>query len=138
MNPSSSYMNSSVATKKKHEPPVWKWKGLKLTADTEKGYSIADFLHENTPKLEDSVLGPGGGAGVGCGVGLGLGLVGGLGFGGSAWNHVRVAFGFGIGCGVGVGFGYGQGFGYGSRWETLKSRILKPPPGSKKRILIQI
>ncbi|KAI3712948.1 hypothetical protein L1987_71518 [Smallanthus sonchifolius] len=139
MNPNSRYINGvHTKNKKKQEPPVWKWKGLKLTADTEKAYSIADFIHENGPKVEDSVLGPGGGAGVGCGVGVGLGLVGGMGFGGSAWNHVRVAFGFGIGCGVGVGFGYGQGFGYGSRWETLKSRIVRPRAGSKKRVLIQI
>ncbi|KAF5778730.1 hypothetical protein HanRHA438_Chr12g0562191 [Helianthus annuus] len=122
-------------TKKKQDPPVWKFKGLKLTADTEKSYSVTDFLRE---KREDSVLGPGAGAGVGCGVGVGFGLVGGMGFGGSMWNHVRVAFGFGVGCGVGVGFGYGQGFGYGSRWETLKARVVKPGPGSKKRVLIQI
>ncbi|KAK1439083.1 hypothetical protein QVD17_04898 [Tagetes erecta] len=124
--------------KKKQEAPLWKLKGLKLRTEKEKGYSVADFIHENAPKVEDTVLGPGGGAGVGCGVGVGLGLVGGVGFGGSMWNHVRVAFGFGIGCGVGVGFGYGQGFGYGATWENLKARIVKPHSGSKKRILIQI
>lgn len=133
-----SFINAIHKTKNKQDPPLWKYKGLKLTTSPEKSYSITDFINENGPKLQDSVLGPGAGAGVGCGVGVGLGLVGGFGFGGSAWNHVKIAFGFGIGCGVGAGFGYGQGFGFGSRWETLKTRIGKPSPGSKKRILIQI
>ncbi|KAI3521534.1 hypothetical protein L1887_11005 [Cichorium endivia] len=100
---------------------------------------IADFFHENVPKLEESVLGPGAGAGVGCGVGLGLGLVGGVGFRGLEWNQIaRITFGFGVGCGVGLGFGFGQGFGFGSSWETLKSRVVKSNPGLKKGIVIQI
>ncbi|KAI3699462.1 hypothetical protein L2E82_43798 [Cichorium intybus] len=121
------------------DPPLWKSKGLKLTSDSGKTYSIADFFHENVPKLEESVLGPGAGAGVGCGVGLGLGLVGGVGFRGSEWNQIaRITFGFGIGCGVGLGFGFGQGFGFGSSWETLKSRVVKRNPGLKKGIEIQV
>ncbi|CAI9276606.1 unnamed protein product [Lactuca saligna] len=138
-NSNSSYINGvHIKNKKKQDPPLWKWKGLKLTTDSEKAYSIADYLHEYAPKVEDSVLGPGAGAGVGCGAGVGVGLVGGMGLGSSAWNHVRIAFGFGIGCGVGAGFGFGQGFGFGSSWETLKSRVVKPKPGSKKRLVIQI
>nr|XP_043639092.1 glycine-rich protein 5 [Erigeron canadensis] len=137
MNPKT-YINGVQNSKKNQDPPLWKFKGLKLTTETQKTYSMTDFINVTAPELTDSVLGPGAGAGVGCGAGFGLGLVGGMGFGGSAWNHLRVAFGFGIGCGVGVGFGYGQGFGYGSRWETLKARIVRPGPGSKKRILIQI
>lgn len=138
-NSNSSYINGvHIKNKKKQDPPLWKWKGLKLTTDSEKAYSISDYLHEYAPKVEDSVLGPGAGAGVGCGAGVGVGLVGGMGLGSSAWNHVRIAFGFGIGCGVGAGFGFGQGFGFGSSWETLKSRVVKPNPGSKKRLVIQI
>ncbi|KAI3665560.1 hypothetical protein L6452_44187 [Arctium lappa] len=131
-------MAHTSKSKKPLQPPLWKWKGLKLTTDAEKTYSIADFLHENAPKLEDSILGPGAGAGVGCGAGIGIGLIGGVGFGGSDWNHVRMVFGFGIGCGVGLGFGYGQGFGFGSSWGNLKSRIVKPRSDSNKRLLIQL
>ncbi|KAJ9564383.1 hypothetical protein OSB04_000349 [Centaurea solstitialis] len=123
---------------KKPNPPLWKWKGLKLTNDSQKTYSIADFLHEAAPNLEDSVLGPGAGAGVGCGAGIGFGLVGGVGIGGSDWNHVKMAFGFGIGCGVGVGFGYGQGFGFGSSWRDLKSRVVKPDSDSNRHLVVQL
>ena len=133
-----SYINSINKKNKKQDPPIWKFKGLKLTNESEKYHSITSFINENGSKLEDTVLGPGAGAGVGCGVGVGFGLVGGMGFGGSGWNHLRVAFGFGIGCGVGAGFGFGQGFGYGSRWETLKAKVVKPGSGSKKRLVIQI
>ncbi|KAK4711967.1 hypothetical protein R3W88_006480 [Solanum pinnatisectum] len=104
----------------------------------DKRQSVTDFIQENSRKLEEATLGPGGGFGIGCGVGVGLGAIGGLGLGGSDWNHLKLVFGVGMGCGLGIGFGYGQGIGVGFSWDEFKSRFFEPKSSSRKPFVIQI
>ncbi|PHU27168.1 hypothetical protein BC332_05500 [Capsicum chinense] len=119
---------------------LWKLKGINLTGKKVKRdgkrQSVTEFIQDNTRKLEESTLGPGGGFGIGCGIGVGVGAVGGLGFGGSEWNHVKLVFGVGMGCGVGIGFGYGQGIGVGFSWDEFKSRFFESKSSSTKPFLI--
>ncbi|KAJ8567445.1 hypothetical protein K7X08_019653 [Anisodus acutangulus] len=100
---------NGFAYRKADETSIWKLKGIHLNGKRgkrdDKRQSITEFIQENSRKIEEATLGPGGGLGIGCGVGVGLGAVGGLGLGGSEWNHLKMVFGLGMGCGVGIGFG---------------------------------